>query len=92
MTRKRKITTENWIDPDDAPPWQPEDFQTAQISKGGEVIREATAPLRRGRPKLEAPKQAVSIRLDQDLLARLRSTGPGWQGRVNDILWKAVKA
>ena len=91
MTRKNKITIENWIDPDDAPPWQPDDFRTAQISIGGKVIREATAPLRRGRPKSEAPKQAVSIRLDQDLLARLRSTGPGWQGRVNDLLRKAVE-
>lgn len=31
-------------------------------------------------------KQAVSIRLDQDLVARLRASGAGWQSRVNDAL------
>jgi uncharacterized protein (DUF4415 family) len=45
---------------------------------------------RRGRPKLANPRQQVSIRLDADLLAKLRATGPGWQRRVNDILRKAV--
>lgn len=92
MTRKETAITPNWIDPDDAPPWDAEDFRTARISKGGEVIREATGPLRRGRPKSDAPKQAVSLRLDPDVLEKLRATGPGWQSRVNDILRKAVAA
>ena len=92
MTRKENAITPNWIDPDDAPPWAAEDFKTAQISRGAEVIREATGTLRRGRPKSDAPKQAVSLRLDPDVLERLRATGPGWQSRVNDILRKAVAA
>ena len=45
---------------------------------------------RRGRPPVESPKQQVSIRLDADVLAKLKATGPGWQGRVNEILRKAV--
>ena len=43
-----------------------------------------------GRPKLEKPKKAVNIRLDQDVVEKFRATGPGWQSRINDIL-KAVK-
>ncbi len=31
-------------------------------------------------------KEAVSIRLDIDLVERLRASGPGWQSRVNDAL------
>lgn len=31
-------------------------------------------------------KEAISIRLDQDLVERLRASGPGWQSRVNDAL------
>lgn len=31
-------------------------------------------------------KEAVSIRLDIDLVARLRATGAGWQSRANDAL------
>lgn len=40
----------------------------------------------RGRPKAEDPKQQVTVRLDQDVLARLRATGPGWQGRLNEAV------
>ena len=35
-------------------------------------------------------RQQVSIRLDADVLAKLKATGPGWQTRVNEILRKAV--
>ncbi len=46
---------------------------------------------RRGRPKLEAPKQAIKIRLSQDVLAGFRATGPGWQTRINDALRQWLK-
>ena len=46
--------------------------------------------VRRGRPKLERPKQAVKLRLDQDVLDHFRSTGPGWQTRINATLARAV--
>jgi uncharacterized protein (DUF4415 family) len=45
---------------------------------------------RRGRPPAASPRRQVSIRLDADLLAKLKATGPGWQTRVNEILRKAV--
>jgi uncharacterized protein (DUF4415 family) len=31
-------------------------------------------------------KQTTTIRLDADVLAVLRGTGPGWQTRVNEAL------
>lgn len=47
----------------------------------------ATAPkVRMGRPPKDAPKEAVKLRLDPDVLAVLRATGEGWQTRVNRIL------
>jgi uncharacterized protein (DUF4415 family) len=39
-----------------------------------------------GRPPKDAPKVAVKLRLDPDLLAVLKATGPGWQTRANRIL------
>ena len=39
-----------------------------------------------GRPKLENPKEQVSIRYDADILAAFRASGPGWQTRMNDAL------
>jgi uncharacterized protein (DUF4415 family) len=31
-------------------------------------------------------KEAVSIRIDIDVLQKLRATGSGWQSHVNDVL------
>lgn len=42
--------------------------------------------LRRGRPPLVARKVSTTIRLDADLLAVLKASGPGWQTRVNDAV------
>ena len=50
---------------------------------------EAIIERRRGRPagsvKADA-KVAINLRVDPDVLAALRATGPGWQTRVNAIL------
>jgi uncharacterized protein (DUF4415 family) len=47
-------------------------------------------PSRRGRPKLEAPKIEVKIRLDANTVEHLRGSGPGWQTRVNALLSQLV--
>lgn len=39
-----------------------------------------------GRPPKSDSKVAVKLRLDPDLLAVLKATGPGWQTRANRIL------
>lgn len=49
-------------------------------------------PSRRGRPKLEAPKVEVKIRLDAKTVEHLRGSGPGWQTRVNALLGQLVEA
>ncbi len=48
----------------------------------------AMVPLRtlRGRPKSENPKQLVSVRYSQEVLAYFRSTGEGWQSRMDGVL------
>ena len=43
-----------------------------------------------GRPKAETPKVAVSLRLDQDVVARFKASGRGWQTRMNRALREAV--
>ena len=49
-------------------------------------------PSRRGRPKSEAPKVEVKIRLDAKTVEHLRHSGPGWQTRVNALLGQLVAA
>jgi uncharacterized protein (DUF4415 family) len=43
-----------------------------------------------GRPRAEAPKQPVKLRLDPDVVEAFKAAGPGWQTRMNDALRKAV--
>ncbi|MBY5702830.1 BrnA antitoxin family protein [Rhizobium leguminosarum] len=42
----------------------------------------------RGRPALEQTKQTITIRLDPDVIEHYRSSGRGWQSRINDDLRK----
>jgi uncharacterized protein (DUF4415 family) len=44
----------------------------------------------RGRPRSLVTRSMVSLRVDPDVLAALRASGPGWQTRVNALLRDAV--
>ena len=74
----RAITEAAKADPDAQP-------LTAQQLK-------AMVPLRslRGRPKSESPKQLVSVRYSQEVLAFFKSTGEGWQARMDSVLKEYV--
>jgi len=52
----------------------------------------AMVPLRalRGRPKLANPKQLVSVRYSAEVVDYFRSTGEGWQSRMDSVLLKYV--
>lgn len=82
MPKKNASGLPKWTDPDDAPPLTDAFFERADIHKGGKLIR-------RGRPPIENPKQAVKLRLDADVLTAYRETGTGWQTRINADLRKA---
>ena len=43
-----------------------------------------------GRPRIANPKAPLTMRIDADVLQALRSSGQGWQTRVNAILREAV--
>ena len=49
-------------------------------------------PSRRGRPKSDAPKVEIKIRLDAKTVEHLRGSGAGWQTRVNALLERMVAA
>ncbi|MEA3030553.1 MAG: hypothetical protein QOG13_1878 [Sphingomonadales bacterium] len=74
-------TKTEWIDPDDAPELDDDWFDRAAIMIGDEVIRP-------GRPRGSA-KQAVSIRLDREVVEKFKATGRGWQSRINEALKRA---
>lgn len=74
-------------DHDENPEWTDEDF--ARARPAAEVlppeVLAAFGKGRIGRPP-GSDKERITIRLDKDVLAEYRATGPGWQGRINDAL------
>ncbi|MDO9225766.1 MAG: BrnA antitoxin family protein [Pseudomonadota bacterium] len=92
MNAKLPVTTSTWVDPDDAPELTEEWIEKGTYRIGGKVVspEEGKAAfremLRRGRPKAETVKESLTVRYDADIVAAFRSSGPGWQTRMNAAL------
>jgi uncharacterized protein (DUF4415 family) len=78
VAEDKVITAAAKADPD-AQPLTPEQLQ-------------AMVPLKavRGRPKLESKKLLVSVRYSPEVVAYFRSTGEGWQSRMDGVLQQYV--
>lgn len=85
MKTKTDFGKAAWADPDDAPELTVAFFDRAEVFQGDKFIRRG-----RGRPKSDAAKEQISVRLDPDVLAKLREAGPGWQSRINAMLREAL--
>lgn len=85
MSANKSGIKADWVDPDEAPELTDAWFDGADVHRNGELLRAG-----RGRPKLDHPKRQITLRLDADIIERFRASGPGWQGRINEALRKAV--
>ena len=85
MQTKNEPGSPEWTDPDDAPPLTAAMLEDAEFYKGDTFVRRGP-----GRPATGNAKELVSLRLDRDVLAKLRESGPGWQTRVNGLLRQAL--
>lgn len=85
--KPRHIAQSDW-DEVDSPPL------SAEFLVKMRPVAEAAPELirRRGRPKSATPKEAIKLRLSPEVLAYFRSTGRGWQTRIDDALRKVVKS
>ena len=83
MAAKKHSSKRTWRDPDDAPALDRAWFDKADVAVGNKVVR-------RGRPSGVTTKQAISIRLDRDVLAHFRAAGAGWQARINTTLRRSI--
>jgi len=76
-------------DPDAAPELTEE--MIADMRPAEELFPELVAAWRARRGKQKRPtKVPVSIRLDPDVVEYFRSTGEGWQSRINEVLVEYV--
>lgn len=77
----------------EVPELSSEFFKTARIVRNGKIIRESTHAATRGRPVLgSAAKVQQSLRLSPEVLDHFRSTGPGWQARIDRVLLDHIRA
>lgn len=85
MNANKHATPIESIDPDDAPELTDEFFERADEYVGGTLVR-------RGRPRAEAPKVALTVRYDADVVEAFKATGKGWQTRMNAALRDWLKS
>jgi uncharacterized protein (DUF4415 family) len=77
------------------PEWTEEEMRRAKPAREAlpEIFGEKTARelLRRG--KSGAPTREVTVPLDEDVLRQMQALGPGWEGKVNEVLreWLEVE-
>ena len=89
LSKNKPYTAADMREVSDNPEWTRNDF--AKAKRLDEILPDLARTIRR-RGKQKAPtKQAVSIRLDADVLKAYKATGAGWQSRINDDLRRMKK-
>ena len=78
-------------DYDPVAPLTPEEIK--KLRPASEFFAERGIPMPKpmGRPKSERTKVPVTMRLDPDVLDFYKSSGPGWQTRMGEVLARAAK-
>lgn len=79
MNANKNTMPTEWIDPDDAPELTDAFFEQADEFVGDKLVR-------RGRPKVEIRKLALTVRYDAEVVDAFKATGKGWQTRMNAAL------
>jgi uncharacterized protein (DUF4415 family) len=75
-------------DPDDE---DVTDEQLAQAKPFGEALPALMESIKRsrGRPRVDNPKEAVSLRLSHKAVARFKAKGDDWRARMAKVLERA---
>ena len=87
------ISQRDWNDAE-IPEWTAEDFAAARpLKEVHPELAEWSAARRRGQrgPQKAPVKVALKLRVDPDVIEAYKSTGRGWQTRMNDALRRGIK-
>ncbi|WP_375622767.1 MULTISPECIES: BrnA antitoxin family protein [unclassified Bartonella] len=85
-------TKEDWNSVDSSPLT---DEELAHLKPAKEVLPAsffkyvAQERRKRGRPPVKSPKQAVTLRLDPNVIASFKKQGKDWRMRMGEVLKKA---
>jgi uncharacterized protein (DUF4415 family) len=79
MNAKRKKSVRTSTNSDDLPEITEQWLSGADLYDGKKLVR-------RGRPPLENPRKLLSLRLQPQVIAKWKASGPGWQTRMVKVL------
>ena len=83
MKKKLKPLLDPTVPDKDNPEWTREDFRTAITF---DQLPQGMRKMLRGRPRIVQPKEHITIRLSHEVVEKFRSSGAGWQTRVDAAL------
>jgi uncharacterized protein (DUF4415 family) len=85
---KMKRPPKDGVPDEENPEWTLERMRNAMSYPNlpPELMRIIEADKKKRGAQKAPKKEAISIRLSSDVLDALRATGPGWQGRADEIL------
>lgn len=88
------IAQKDWDDVDSPPLTDEELAGMRPLREVFPDLAEYAAKRKRGQrgPQKAPTKKPVTIRIDRDVLARYKSSGPGWQSRMNEVLRRGAKS
>jgi uncharacterized DUF497 family protein/uncharacterized protein (DUF4415 family) len=90
VKKKAGYSKKDLRDVSDTPELTKADF--AKAKPFAEVFPDLAASIRKGRGPNKSPtKKLVSLRLSPEVIEHFKSTGSGWQSRIDETLRKAVK-
>ena len=98
MNVKSNATRDKWVDLDDAPELTEDFFENATPMIGERIVTKkefaiaAEQTIRNSGPNPGRSQQSLTMRYDADIIAAFKSTGDGWQARMNDALRDWLKA
>ncbi|MGA2902611.1 MAG: BrnA antitoxin family protein [Candidatus Korobacteraceae bacterium] len=97
MAKRKKpghISAQDWAEVDSPPLTDRELANMRPLREAFPDLAEYSVKRRRGQrgPQKSPTKEPVTIRVDPDVLARYKASGPGWQSRMNDALRRGTKS
>jgi uncharacterized protein (DUF4415 family) len=70
------------------------DEQIARAKPFAEAFPDLAESIKRsrGRPRIDSPKEAVTLRIDPNTIARFKARGEDWRAKMAEILDKAASS
>ncbi|KMO42050.1 hypothetical protein VQ03_11760 [Methylobacterium tarhaniae] len=84
-------TQDDWDEVSDTPPLTPEESSRLRLGPADLPPDLAALKSRGGRPKAAVKRVPILLRVEPEVLAAFKATGPGWQTRMNEVLAEAAR-